>query len=266
MAPAQFLILIAVGTASGLVAGLLGIGGAIVTTPVCMYVYPGLGIHQDILFKIIFGTNLFMISFASLVSSFRYNVRGLVLWRSVFPIAAFSIIGAVIGALLAVHAADVFLKRLFGVFLLFVAVRMYVEYRQSGSRKPVFNIFALGLTGISTAVVSVALGIGGGLLTIPVMIYLLHYPVRKAPGTSSSIMIFTSLAGMAGYIIGGWNNPLIPEQAFGYVYLPAGIPLMLGAVIGSPVGTWLNEQVSTKGLSRLFGVALAGMSIKMIFF
>jgi len=207
-----FIELMFVGLLSGIVAGMLGVGGGIITTPVCAVIFPRLGVNPDILYKVIFGTNFFMISFSSLISSFRYHIRGLVLWRGVFPIAVFSILGALVGSTFAASVSNIFLKRLFGIFMLFVAVRMYLEFQAKEDKQPSFYFPALALTGFLTAIFSTMIGVGGGILTIPVMVFLLNYPIRKAPGTSSSIIVFTSIASMIGYAYNGWNDPLIPEN------------------------------------------------------
>jgi len=221
------LLLILVGCLSGIVAGLLGLGGGIVMTPICSIIYPYLGVNPVVLSHVIFGTNLFVASFSSLLSAFRYHIRNLVLWRAVFPIGIFSIIGGFAGSTIAAHLSSQTLLRFFGVFVLFAAVRMY---------------------------------------SIPVMVLILHYPVRNVPGTSSGIIIFTAVAGMIGYIINGRYDPLIPDHSLGYVYLAAGIPLMLGAMFGVPLGTWINSKTSTKRIRQIFGILLFVVGIKMIFF
>jgi len=261
-----FFLLLLTGLLSGMVGGLLGVGGGFLSTPICAEIYPALGIPQEILFKIIFGTNFFMISFTALISSFRYHMRRLVLWRGVFPIAAFSIIGAFVGVMFAASVSNIVLKRLFGIFLLFVAVRMFFDYKVETEKNPSFNFPALAFVGFSTAMISTMIGIGGGIITIPIMIFLLHYPIRKAPGTSSSIIIFTSIAGMIGYAVSGWNDPLVPEKSFGYVYLDLGFPLMLGAIIGAPIGTWINARISTRRLRQVFGIVMFVIFVKMVFF
>ncbi len=261
-----FIQLLLVGFVSGITAGLLGVGGGIITTPVCAVIFPRLGVNPEILYKVIFGTNFFMISFSSLVSSFRYHLRDLVLWRGVFPIAVFSILGAFVGATFASSVSNIFLEKMFGVFMFFVSVRMFVDFKSDPGKEPTFYLPALALTGFSTALLSSMIGVGGGILTIPIMVFLLHYPIRKAPGTSSGIIIFTSIAGMAGYAVNGWNDPLIPSGSFGYVYLEVGIPLMLGAVAGAPLGTWINSKISNRRLRQIFGVVMFFIFLKMVFF
>lgn len=260
------LLLILAGCLSGIVAGLLGLGGGIIMTPICSVIYPQIGINPAVLSHVIFGTNLFVAGFSSLLSAFRYHMRNLVLWRAVFPIGLFSVIGALAGSTIAAHLSSQVLLRFFGFFMLLAAVRMYYEFKPSGDREPTFNLMALALTGFCTAPLAVMFGVGGGILIIPVMILVLHIPVRNAPGTSSGIIIFTAVAGMIGYMVNGRNDPLIPDYSLGYVYLSAGIPLMVGAMIGVPLGTWINSKISTKRIRQIFGIVLVGVAIKMIFF
>ena len=98
------------------------------------------------------------------------------------------------------------------------------------------------------------------------MIYLFHFPVEKIPGTASGIIFFTTIAGMTAKMLSGWNNPLLPEYSLGYVYLPTGMPLMAGALIGIIIGTKLNERVSTNRIRKIFGILLLLAFIKISFF
>ncbi len=235
-------------------------------TPILIILYPQLGIDPSILSHVLFGTNMFVVSFVVLFSAFRYHQRGCVLWRCVFPIAAASFVGALVGTTFAAHLSSDILLRLFGVVSLVASVRMFYKVNVSDDRIPVFNVLALLLTGFVSAMFAVMVGVGGGIITIPVMIFFLRFPVDKVPGTSSGIICFTALAGVMGYVYNGWNDPLIPEHALGYVYLSTGIPLMIGAITGVPLGTWLNSRISTKRIRQLFGILLFVAFIKMTFF
>ncbi|MFC1553586.1 sulfite exporter TauE/SafE family protein [candidate division KSB1 bacterium] len=259
------LLLVLAGFSGGVIAGLLGVGGGIIMIPICNFIYPKIGVHPSILSHVIFGTNFFVICFSATVSALRYHLKKLVLWKGVFPIAFFSILGALSGATFAARISSPDLLRLFGIVMLFSSVRMFIEFKKDDIAKPRFNYLYLGLTGYFTAILSSMVGVGGGILTIPIMIYLLHFPVRKVTGTSSGIIIFTAIASVSGYIINGWNNPYLPEGSFGFVYLPAGIPLLIGALIGVPLGTRINLSISTKYIKRIFGVVLFLLFIKMTF-
>ena len=158
------------------------------------------------------------------------------------------------------------LLRLFGLVILGAAVKMFHTVNVSEDRTPKFTFTALFLTGFFSAFFAVMVGIGGAIITIPVMLFVFKFPNRIIPGTSSGIIIFTALAGMAGYMINGWNDPLIPEKALGYVYLSTGIPLVVGATLGMPLGTWFNSKVSTKRVQHLLGVLMLAAFVKMTLF
>ena len=258
------IFLVTIGFLGGSFGSLLGVGGAIIMTPFLVVMYPRFGINPSVLSHILFGTNLFVVSFVALFSTFRYHQRGLVLWRFVFPVAASSVIGALTGSFLAANISSGLLLRLFGLVILGAAVKMFHTINVPEDRTPEFTIPALLITGFFSAVIAVMVGIGGAIITIPVMLFVFKFPGRIIPGTSSGIIIFTALAGMAGYMINGWNDPLIPERALGYVYLSAGIPLMAGAISGVPLGTWLNSRISTKRIQHLFGVLMFAAFLKMI--
>jgi len=262
------LLLLFVAIFGGTVAGLLGLGGGIIMNPICLVIYQQLlGIESSIVYYMVAGTNFFVVSFYSLFGVFRYYLRGLVLWKGVFKIGLFSIIGAFIGSTVATKffSSDS-LFRLFGIIVLFGGIKMFYEINPGNKHKPVFSFFPLALTGLITAFVAAMVGVGGGLMTLPVMIFLFHFPVNKLPGTTSGIIFFTTLAGMAAKIISGWNNPHLPEYSLGYVYLPTGLPLIVGSLIGIILGTKLNERFSINRIRKIFGVILIFAFIKISFF
>lgn len=262
------LLLIVVGFFSGSVAGLLGLGGGIMMNPLCLIIYQHfVGIENAILFHTVAGTNLFVVSFYSLFGTFRYYIRNLVMWQGVFGIGLFSILGAFAGSTVATtYLSSGSMFRLFGIIVLLGGIKMFYEVYPAEDRKPKINIFALAITGIVTAFVAGMVGVGGGLMTLPIMLFLFHFPVEKLPGTSSGIIFFVALSGMISYIINGWSDPRLPEYSLGFVYLPAGIPLIVGAFMGITFGTWLNERVSTKRIKQIFGLLLIAAFFKITIF
>jgi len=213
------------------------------------------------------GTNFFVVSFYSLFGVFRYYLRGLVLWDGVFKIGLFSIIGAFIGSTVATqYFSSDSLFRLFGIVVLFAGIKMFYEVGSGNKHKPVVSFLPLAATGLVTAFVAAMVGVGGGLMTLPIMIFLFHFPVEKLPGTTSGIIFFTTLAGMGAKMLNGWDNPLLPEYSIGYVYLPSGVPLIVGSFFGIIFGTKLNEKFSINKIRKIFGIVLILVFIKISFF
>jgi uncharacterized membrane protein YfcA len=96
------------------------------------------------------------------------------------------------------------------------------------------------------------LGIGGGVVLVPVMCYALSFPIYFAIPTSMFIMIFTSMSGAASHIQQGNVNGMYA------IYLGA------GAIVGAYVGAYVSGKFSSRGLSLAFAAMLFVASINMI--
>ncbi|MBW1855513.1 MAG: sulfite exporter TauE/SafE family protein [Deltaproteobacteria bacterium] len=195
----------------------------------------------------------------------------LVVWQVVPHIAISSIIGALVGSQIASYLSGNILRFIFVLFLFFVAARLLAANPTDDFNKT--NIVDLKdkkirllLIGILSGFISGLTGLGGGIVAIPLMISLLNIPIKSVAGTSSSIMIFTALAATTGYILSGWNNPDLPNDAMGYVSFFTALPVLLGSVIFAQVGASLNNQISPNKLRYIFIFFLILMSLKTLFF
>ncbi|WP_279385263.1 TSUP family transporter [Methanosarcina barkeri] len=79
--------------------------------------------------------------------------------------------------------------------------------------------YLIFFSGIFIGFFSGLLGLGGGVIGIPIMLIFLHLDMRKAIGTSAAVIIFTSFSGSIGYIINGWGKAGLPSYSVGYVNL-----------------------------------------------
>ena len=261
----HLLELIVTGAVAGFSAGLLGIGGGALLTPLLLFLYSLWNIENERLMHIIFGTNLLVIVFFSLSSAWGHHKRGNVLWHVVKRLVPGSIIGSILGALTAGHLGEVHLKGLFGIFLLAVSIRMIFS-RVSfsiGENIPNTSGLNLFLLGLFVGFLGALLGIGGGIVLVPAMVVLLKFPIKKVIGTSSANIIFLSFFGMLGYIIIGWNVPGRLEGCLGYVWWPAAIPLIIGGVPSARLGAYINGRINALLLRRIFGVFAFIIGVKM---
>jgi len=262
----EILLLILIGCFSGLLAGLLGVGGGIIFGPVILFLLKGWDINYEIIFPLTFGTSLFIIIFTSLSALTKYQSMKCVIWRAVLTMSIFSIIGALAGATVSVYSPSWLFQRLYGLLLLFVSYRIFKEYKSLESKEEIFKLKYLGISGFIIGFISSMFGLGGGVVGIPIMILFLRYPIKKVAGTSSGIIFFTSIAGVIGYIMFGMKNFYLPEGSFGFVNLKIALPLMLGAVSLAPVGAYLNNRVKVDTLKKVFAFFLGAIGIRFIFF
>jgi uncharacterized membrane protein YfcA len=122
------------------------------------------------------------------------------------------------------------------------------------------------LTGGAVGIVSSLAGVGGGVLSIPLMYSFLHFPLKKALGTSSATIVITACAAAAGYGIRGWENPLLPDYTVGYVGYLYALPLLLGSIPMARVGATLAHRTRPAPLRKAFAVLLLVVAVKLFFF
>jgi hypothetical protein len=258
---------LATGCAGGFLAGLLGVGGGILFVPCLHYGFTRLGLGSDLAFLMAVGTSLAIIVVTSLSSTLGHAFHGSLAGRQVFAMATLAIPGSLAGAALAQVLGGDLLRRLFGVFLFYVAYRFLrpaPEAQISVDRNVSFPELA-GVGGAS-GLFSAILGVGGGLLTVPLLNLLLKVPMRKAVANSSGLIVFTAIGGTAGWIYSGWEAEGLPPHSFGYVNAVAWALISFTSVLFAQLGAWTASRMKPEGLAKPFAAVLCLVGIKMIFF
>ena len=132
---------------------------------------------------------------------------------------------------------------------------------------PPLHIPPLVGTGLLVGIVSSLAGVGGGLLSIPIMHSILKFPLKKALGTSSATIVITALAAGTGYAIKGWGNSLLPAAGtLGYVDWLHALPLIAGSIPLAAVGAQVANKTKVTLLKRIFAVFLLVIAFRMLFF
>jgi len=113
------------------------------------------------------------------------------------------------------------------------------------------RLIAFGL-GLFVGIICGVFGAGGGGMILIILVFILHYPIHVAVGTSSFIMMITAASGTAGYV--GYGNINI------YAGLFASVPTVLAAWLGALVA----NRVSERALGRIIGAVLTTLGVAMI--
>ena len=117
----QLILLIVIGLLSGMLAGIFGVGGAILVIPALVFIL-GLSQHQAQ------GTSLaFMIPPIGILAAWNYWKEGYVNWKFALVLSLTFVIGAYLGSIFSLNISDRMLRRIFGVLLLFVAAKMIIS-------------------------------------------------------------------------------------------------------------------------------------------
>jgi uncharacterized membrane protein YfcA len=270
--PVSALIALAIGFSAGILSGMFGIGGGIIMVPAVL----GAGIVATGDFNVATACSLFAIIFLSPTGSYVHlkanhlNVRyGLVLGLS-------GVAGGVIGSVVSSPLPSNWLESGFAVFAIFMGVQMALkngrangvpngpkgqpctaeEDRQESSECRMPNPYPyLVLLGLGAGVLAGFMGIGGGLIIVPVLV-MLGVGIHVAVGTSLLAIIFTAGASVAT------KAAMLPS--LWPVLLAVAIPLAVGGSIAAWIGAGIAERTGSKKLSRYFSVLLFSISAYML--
>ena len=251
--PAAF----AAGLAVGLLSALAGIGGGVLMVPFLYLVYAPSGQTLSAQTVVAHATSLGVAFLTSLIGTWRYALTRAIVWRAALYWAAPAIVSAFLTARLLTRLdAAPWIRAVFGCFLLASAVDMARRglRRSPEPTRPREHSWGwLLLLGAGGGALSALLGIGGGLIAVPVFLYVAGLPVKSVAPTALASVCLTTLAGGLGYLSAGAAPP-VSSMMVGFVDLRMLLPLSLGAVITVPLGVRINRVSSSATLYWMFAV------------
>jgi len=261
--------LFGVGLAVGLVSGLIGIGGGVLIVPFLYLFYAnpelsGVQVPATLATTMAHATSLFVIVPTAVQGTWAYNRAGLVRWRAALPIALASIVSAVGGALVATALPQHVLRVAFGGLLLFIGLdlaRKGAAPVERAARPP--RLWKSIATGLAVGLFSAILGIGGGAIAIPLLIYVVGVGLREVAATSLAIVMFTALAGTITY---GASHAGVgaPAGSIGYIHVYAALPILAGSVLTVRWGAALNQRLPRQLLRRMFAALFILLGLYLI--
>jgi uncharacterized protein len=261
---ADIIILLATGIAAGFASGLLGLGGAFIMSPLQYIVYLRMGLTPDVAIKTAFGTSLLVVMTTALSGAWRHHRQGAVNWRLAFIMGGSGLIFGLIGATLTSYIPGNTLKITFGVIAIASCIRMLMAAKEQEGAEPVNKPLIWALWAVPIGLLSGILGVGGGVLMIPVMVIALKFKMHQAIANSLAVMIVTSIGGITGYIINGIGVADRLAYSLGYINLPSWVMLAIPAALMAQVGAFVAHRVSRKILVYFFIVLQLYIGLRMI--
>jgi uncharacterized membrane protein YfcA len=253
------LMLLASGLLAGLLAGLLGVGGGLVLVAALALVLPGAGVPPGEVMHVALATSLASILATSLSSTRAHQRRGAVMWPTVRWLTPGLLAGGALGALVAGVLPDLTLR--FGVagFCWFAAWRLATARTPGAGGDTIVPAGgSLSAWGVAIGAISALVGIGGGSMTVPLLIRQGASPVR-AVGTSAACGFAIALASALGFAFAGRAASGLPEWSIGFVYAPAAALIALTSVLSAPYGAALAHRLRGDTLKRVFALFLVLM-------
>lgn len=209
-------------------------------------------------------TSLFVIVPTAAVGAWSYRRSGRVSWRTAIPLGLASIPGGILGARIAILLPADILKLAFGVFLVFTAAQLSREGKRAGERPLRLSPWVTIPVGLTVGMFSALLGVGGGLVAIPLMLYVVGLPIEKVAATSLAVIVFAASAGTLTYVASGAGHAGLPAGSLGYVHVSAGLPLLVGSLITVRLGARVNQRMKVKTLRLVFAVLLLVLGLRLV--
>ncbi len=268
MSPELFLLVVLAGVVTGVLGALLGIGGGIFLIPVLVIGF-ALPMHEAVAASVI------TIIATSSTAAAVYVDKGISNIRLGMSLEVMTTIGAVLGGLTANYLPGDTLRKFFAVFLLAMAALMISRLRKGASAHIAYDPtaaisgryfdeaercevrYSVRKLGASMAVsllagnISGLLGVGGGLIKVPVMHIISGVPMKAATATSNFMIGVTAVASAFIYFSHGNVNPLYTAAA------------VLGVLGGSMLGTRLGARIKSMWLMLLFVLLLLATAVRM---
>lgn len=263
------LSLLGVGAVVGLASGLLGIGGGVLIVPFLYFFYAhpewsGAHVPGGLQAVVAHATSLAVILPTAAHGTLDQHRAGRVLWRAALPIGLASSVGAVIGASVAASLPGPLLKLAFGVVLIAAAVNLVRRTKPHVKHGERLSLAVTIPSGLAIGLFSAVLGVGGGIIAIPLLIYAVGVEVELVAATSLGIICLAAVAGVVTYMAKGAGAVGLPAFSIGYVHLLAALPILLGSLLLVRRGTALNRQLDARLLRGVFAVLFLILGLRLI--
>ncbi|MCP1714977.1 putative membrane protein YfcA [Methanocalculus alkaliphilus] len=256
-------ILLLTGIIAGFFAGLLGIGGGFLMVPVQYMILVSTGMDPTVAIRVAFGTSLAVVFPVSCAAAFAHHTRGGIDWGAAVPIGCAGLIGGFAGGTLASHLPADILKPLFGVMIIIAAIRMLTGTPVCRGEKD-SCLFSWTLLGAIIGILSGLLGMGGGILLVPILLLFFNLPIHRAVGTSSACILFFSTGGILAYIVHGLRVADLGAGYLGYIDLLQWIILTGTMIPLSRLGVGAAHRLPAERLKRVFAGMMVIIGIVMI--
>lgn len=242
---------LALGILVGLLGALLGIGGGMVIVPLLVFAW-------DYEPQLAIGTSVLVVLMNAVSGTWGYVRQKKACVDAALKFAVATVPGAFLGSYAAEYLQGSLFYLVFGAFFVLAAINMYRKANKEAAGKTagevpeVYN-WKLGvLCSVGVGFLASILGIGGGIVHVPFMVYVLNFPVHVAIATSTCILAVSSLAG------------LVSHAMLGHIVWTSGLAIGGGAFVGAQGGVALAQRLQSGILMKLASVLVLITGIKFL--
>lgn len=250
-----------IGLLAGFLAGYLGIGGGLIIVPALSWLFARdpslapLAVHMAVATSL---ATMLPTAFSSILAHHRKRA---VAWSTVRLLAPGLVLGAVLGALGATRLSTAALASVFGVYAALAGLQL-IAGRQPQGEKPLPGPVAGSFTGIVIGAISSMVGIGGGSMTVPWLLW--HgRATGTAVATAAACGYPIALSATLTYALLGGSGST--GRVTEYIHLPALAGVALFAMLAAPLGAAAVHRSPARTVRRVFGVFLLLVAWRMLY-
>jgi uncharacterized membrane protein YfcA len=237
--------------AIGLSLGLIGSGGSILTVPVLVYLV-------DQPEKIAIAGSLIIVGSIAVIGSIPYIRQRLVDWNTVWLFGIPGMLGTYAGAWLSAYLSGLMQLAIFAMVMLLASYFMLrpqknIEAKSDHQRQT----FKITIDGLVVGIITGVVGVGGGFLVVPALVFLGGLTMRNAIATSLVIIALKSFSGFVKYL------DILNQEGLSLDWQVIGIMIVLGG-LGSALGNKVSNKIPQNKLKKIFGIFLVIMGIYIL--
>lgn len=266
----SLLVLLFIGLIAGILAGLLGIGGGLLFTPVLFYLFSKAGVAQPVVWSI--GSALFCTFISALSSSIRQRLQYNFYFAEGLKVGLFGVAGTIVGKQLTVSSyyRELEFSIVFSLILLYAAWSFIRRSQKKGTsettgNEPVIRVKDSVLVGGVGGFIASLAGIGGGTAMVPIMNLYHKLSFQKAVSISSLAIVFISLGGSLQLGLITPDSAGLTAYTIGFVDFGAALPLAFGGLLGGFAGAWINVLINRKYLQWAFAALAVSVAAQLLF-
>jgi len=237
------------GMLAGLLGGYMGLGGGIIIVP---YLTMLAGVDM----KAAVPASVSAIVVNSLSASTEYIKKGMVDFELAVSLGVFMIFGNIAGSLLGPMVSVAVTQCLFGLTLLYTAYTFGRKNESEDAHRSAIShklYWAVMVAAFGTGALGALVGVGGGIVIIPLIFVVFGLPLATARGTSSFLVGISTSAAVAVYLVSGRiDMNIVP-------------PLLVGTIIGGKAGGYLGTLARPKAVKAVFVVLLIYLAARFIY-
>jgi uncharacterized membrane protein YfcA len=249
----SFTIWLLVGGLVGAIGTLIGAGGGFILMPILLFAYRGTNPES------LTAWSLVAVLFNSASGTIAYARSRRIDYRSGILFALAALPGAWYGARLTARLSMTWFALLFGGFLTVVSMYLFVRstrhsYIDTRITQGHYNQWLGAALSLLVGLISNIFGIGGGILHVPLLVYVLRFPTHIATATSHFVLVITVFVGVIVHIASG-------SLRFDLVPL---VPLVIGVSLGAQVGAHYSSRLSGPWIIRSLSIGLIAVGLRLM--